>query len=262
MSGDHEQEYDDELVYLLEAVWGEGYLSPGGPDEIERIVEGVDFSGKRVLDLGCGTGGISLFLAEKFAPAEVVGLDVDKSLTDRADVAAKEKGLAERTSFVFAEPGPLPFEEGEFDVVFSKDAMIHIADKEPLMAEVFRVLKPGGLIAACDWMSGSDGPHSDELKHYVELEDLGFGMASAARYEKALAAAGFEEISTTDRNAWYRDMVAQECEALAGPLYDDLVEKTSKEFVDHELDVWNALKVVVDSGELRPTHMRARKPLA
>lgn len=260
MSGDHEQEYDDELVYLLEAVWGEGYLSPGGPDEIKRIVDGVDFAGKRVLDLGCGTGGISLFLAETYSPAKVVGLDVDRSLTDRAEAAAKERGLAAQTSFVFAEPGPLPFADGAFDIVFSKDAMIHIADKEPLMAEVFRVLRPGGLIAACDWMSGTDGPHSDDLKYYVELEDLGFGMASAGRYERALAAAGFQDIVMTDRNAWYKEMVTKECEALAGPLYDDLVAKTSKEFVDHEIDVWNALKVVVDSGELRPTHMRARKP--
>ncbi len=262
MSDDHEQEYDDALVYLLEAVWGEGYLSPGGPDEIKRIVEGVDFSGKRVLDLGCGTGGISLFLAETFSSDEIVGFDVDKSLTDRAEADAKERGLAGRTAFVFAQPGPLPFGDGSFDIVFSKDAMIHIADKEPLMAEIFRVLKPGGLIAACDWMSGTDGPHSDELKHYVELEDLGFGMASAGRYEQALSAAGFTDTRMTDRNAWYKGIVAQECQALAGPLYDDLVVKTSKEFVDHEIDVWNALKVVVDSGELRPTHMRARKPEA
>ncbi|MEM7427664.1 MAG: methyltransferase domain-containing protein [Pseudomonadota bacterium] len=258
MSVEHEQEYDDALVHLLEAVWGEGYLSPGGPDEILLIVDGVRFDGRKVLDLGCGTGGISLFLAETYKPAHMVGLDVDEGLVDRAASAAEERGLAGVAEFVFAEPGPLPFADASFDIVFSKDAMIHIPDKEALMAEVARVLAPNGTFAACDWMAGSDGPFSDELKHYVELEDLGFGMASAARYERAMTLAGLEDIRMTDRNTWYRERVARECEALSGSLYEGLVDKIGKEFVDHEIDVWNALKVVVDSGELRPTHMRAR----
>ncbi len=260
MSADHEQEYDDAMVVLLEAVWGEGYLSPGGPDEISHIVDGVDFGGKKLLDIGCGTGGISLFLAEKYAPAEVVGLDVDQGLIDRATAAAAERGLSGGATFVCTEPGPLPFEEASFDIVFSKDAMIHIADKETLMADVFRVLRPGGLVAACDWMSGTDGPFSKEMKDYIALEDLGFGMASSARYESAMAAAGFENIRMTDRNNWYQGMVTSELEALSGPLYASLVESVGKEFVDHSIDVWDALKVVVDSGELRPTHMRATKP--
>ena len=51
---DHAPEYDDRAIRFLEALWGEGFLSPGGPDEVRRIVEDIDFSGKRVLDIGCG----------------------------------------------------------------------------------------------------------------------------------------------------------------------------------------------------------------
>ena len=51
-----------------------------------------------------------------------------------------------------APPGPLPFADASFDIVFSKDALLHVPDKDALFAEIFRVLKPGGVFAASDWM--------------------------------------------------------------------------------------------------------------
>ncbi len=260
MTSEQSQEYDDAMVSLLEQVWGDGFLSPGGPDEIRMIVDSIELSGKTVLDIGCGTGGIGQFLAESFDPEQIVGVDVDPGLIERASSRAEQTKLGERLRFQCVVPGPLPFEDGSFDVVFSKDAMIHIGDKEALFEDIFRVLAPGGVIAACDWMSSTDGPFSAELKNYIELEDLGFGMASPARYRKAMAEAGFHDIQMTDRNAWYKPLVSKECEALSGPLYERLVETVGQEFVDHSIDVWRALKVVVDRGELRPNHMRARKP--
>ena len=259
---DQGQEYDDAMVAVLEQVWGEGYLSPGGPDEIRGIVDGVDLSRKTVLDIGCGTGGIGQFLAETYSLGKLVGVDVESGVIDKATDRAQQAGLDKQLTFICVEPGPLPFEEGAFDVVFSKDAMIHIAEKEALFTEVFRVLAPGGVVAACDWMSSTDGPFSEELKRYIELEDLGFGMASPARYRDAMASAGFKDIVMTDRNAWYKEVVARECEALEGPFYEKLAATVGRDYIDHSIDVWRALKLVVDRGELRPTHMRARKPAA
>jgi phosphoethanolamine N-methyltransferase len=253
------QEYDDALVALLELVWGEGYMSPGGPEEIRLIVEGVELGGKDVLDLGCGTGGITRFLAESYRPAGIVGIDVDRGLIERATQRAADAGLTNVT-FRTVTPGPLPFADGSFDVVFSKDAMVHIENKEALFADIFRVLRPGGRLAASDWMSGTDGPFSAAMAYYLQTEGLGFGMASPTRYRTALAAAGFRDIRLADRNAWYAPLAHREHDALAGPLYDKLVARVGKAFVDHEIEVWRAMTVVVDSGELRPGHLRARKP--
>lgn len=262
MSSEQGQEYDDAMVALLEQVWGDGFLSPGGPDEIKRIVKGVDFSNTKVLDIGCGTGGIGQFLTETFNPARLVGIDIDPGLVEHANSRASKAGLDGQLMFKCVEPGPLPFANDSFDVVFSKDAMIHIADKETLFKDIFRVLAPGGVVAACDWMSSNDGPFSPELKRYIELEDLGFGMGSPARYSNAMAEAGFADIRMTDRNTWYKGIVTKELDALSGPLYANLIERLGQDFVDHSIRVWQALKIVVDRGELRPTHMRAHKPTA
>ena len=259
MKSEQTQEYDDALVALLELVWGEGYMSPGGPDEIRAIVEGVDLAGKAVLDLGCGTGGITQFLAESYRPASIVGIDVDPGLIARATKRAADAGLGGSVTFRTVTPGPLPFANGSFDVVFSKDAMVHIENKEALFAEIFRTLRPGGRVAASDWMSATDGPFSAAMAYYLQTEGLGFGMASPTRYRTAMAEAGFRDIQMIDRNAWYRPVAHGEHDALAGPLYDKLVARVGKAFVDHEIEVWRAMTVVVDSGELRPGHLRARK---
>lgn len=260
MSSGKTQEYDDALVTLLEAVWGEGYLSPGGPEEIRRIVDGVDFVGAAALDIGCGAGGITRFLAETCGPETIVGVDIDRGLIERARKRAAASSASERIAFRTVEPGPLPFGDAVFDVIFSKDAMVHIADKEALFADIFRLLRPGGTLAASDWMSAAYPPFSAEMTYYLEQEGLGFGMAPPARYRSAMAEAGFRDIRMTDRNDWYRPLAHREHEALRGPLYERLAASVGKDFADHEIEVWRALTVVVDSGELRPVHLRARKP--
>ncbi|MDH3535045.1 MAG: SAM-dependent methyltransferase, partial [Gammaproteobacteria bacterium] len=59
------QEYDEDLIALLEALWGEGFMSPGGTDEVDRYLEGISLEGLSVLDIGCGLGGVDIHLIRK-----------------------------------------------------------------------------------------------------------------------------------------------------------------------------------------------------
>ncbi len=259
MTKDHTQEYDDSLQALLEAVWGEGYLSPGGPDEVTKVVKGVELTDKTILDIGCGTGGIDVFLAKEYKPKKIVGVDVDQGLINRCLESADEHGLSHILEYQNIEPGPLPFEGESFDIVFSKDAIIHIEDKRAIFAEIYRVLKQNGVFCASDWLRNNDEPMSEALRYYVEAEDLGFGMASPQRYYSAMETAGFSDITITNRNEWYRELAKQEHQALSGELYARLSKQISKEFLNHEIEVWRAMIVVLDSGELCPSHLHAHK---
>ncbi len=98
------------------------------------------------------------------------------------------------------------------------------------------------------------------MQAYVSAEGLDFGLASADVYRAALEAAGFEDIRVIDRNAWYRQEARRELNNLTGALHADLASTVGKQFLDRQVDVWEKMIVVLDQGELRPTHLRARKP--
>lgn len=260
MSFEQTQAYDAKLVTLLEALWGKGYLSPGGDEETALVLDGLDLAGKSVLDIGCGTGGCALLIADRLGAGRVVGVDVETGVVAAATAEAARRGLAGRLRFETIATGPLPFEDVSFDVVFSKDSIVHIEDKHALAAEIARVLKPGGVFAASDWMAGADGPMSADMLRYNELEGLGFGLASPDRYFAAFRAAGFERISYRDRTAWYADLTRKEIAALQGPLHSSLAAKVGQDFLDHEIEVWEALAKVLATAELGPGHWRAVKP--
>jgi ubiquinone/menaquinone biosynthesis C-methylase UbiE len=252
--------YDDRHIALLEALWGEGYLSPGGPEEVARVIEGLPVRGARVLDIGSGSGAITVSLVRDHGAAHATGIDVEGPVCAAAERRVAAAGLTGRVTIREVIPGPLPFEADSFDVVFSKDSIIHIPDKEALAADAFRVLKPGGWFAGSDWLMSHDGPPSPEMADYIAQEDLDFAMASPARYARALEDAGFERIELVNRNRWYLEVARDELARLSGPERADWEAAHGKDLVDYNIDTWTKMITVLESGEHCPHHLRARKP--
>jgi phosphoethanolamine N-methyltransferase len=258
--GTGEELYGAKLIRILEAIWGEGFLSPGGEAEVARLVAGVDFAGRSVLDIGCGAGGIDLALVANHGAGFVTGMDVEDGVLAHARALVARRGLSDRIGLVKVAPGPLPFPAGTFDIVFSKDSIVHIPDKHALMREVWRVLKPGGWFVASDWLIGHDGTPSPEMAAYIAAEGLDFGMASPSRYRDAMAAAGFEAIETRARGEWYAGVAEEELARLRGPLGRTVAGELGEEFVAHNIEIWERMVPVLKAGEHCPTHLKARKP--
>jgi len=254
--------YGDKLIRILQAVWGEGFLSPGGEAEVARLVAGHDLTGKTILDIGCGAGGIDVALVANHGAAYVTGIDVEDGVLSHARALVKRRGLSDRIGVAKVAPGPFPFPAESFDIVFSKDSIVHIPDKRALMAEVYRVLRPGGWFIASDWLIGHDGTPSPEMAAYIAAEGLDFGMASPSRYASALREAGFDQVSTTSRNAWYAEVAQAELQRLQGPLGDQMADELGRDFVDHNIEIWGRMVPVLRSGEHCPTHLHGRKPVA
>jgi SAM-dependent methyltransferase len=251
-------EYDDRMLTMLQLVWGDGFLSPGGPQAVRDIVAGIGLDGMKILDIGCGLGGLDQVLAG-LGECLITGIDVAAPLVARARSRIQAAGDDRRIEFRHYEPGPLPFADGSFDLVFGKDSWLHVEDKDSFFGEIFRVLKPGGHLAAGDWMK-APGSYSPDMLYFFKMEGLTYFLIPLADYTQKLHQAGFSEIRSLDITERYRAEAHGEHERLKGPLFDAMTRQLGPDARDHFIEDWRSLTVVLDKGELRPARFWARKP--
>ena len=116
--------------------------------------------GFRILDFGCGPGTISTGLAKAVAPGELHGIDMEESQIELARSVAKASGQ-DNAIFHVGDVTDLPFEDGFFDVAHCHNVLMHVPDTSAVLAEVKRVLKPGGIIGCREMISASSFTHPD-----------------------------------------------------------------------------------------------------
>jgi SAM-dependent methyltransferase len=253
-------EYDEAMQALLQIIWGDGFLSPGGADEVAQLLQGSELRGCTVLDVGCGLGAIDELLIKRYEARVVTGIDLDPVLLDGMRKRVQDAHLTDRIHAVQVAGGPLPFAAASFDVVFSKDSLVQIPDKSAIFAEVLRVLRPGGRFIASDWLRGGGGTYSAQMLEFFRLEGIAYNMATLAESAEALRAAGFDQIEIRDRHEWYLNLAQRELAAMQGVLRATIVERIGSHRAQHFIDNWRQLVVVLKRGELRPGHFKAIKP--
>lgn len=91
-------QYAKDFTDALQFMWGDGFLSPGGPEEVGEMVDGIDLVGRRVLDIGSGLGGVDALLATTHGAAEVIGIDVEEQPAESARALISARGLTDRVN--------------------------------------------------------------------------------------------------------------------------------------------------------------------
>lgn len=131
--------------------------------------------GMSLLDCGCGPGSITLGLARAVLPGQAVGIDLELSMIERAKALASENQVS-NVEFRVADVYDLPFDEGQFDVVFSSSVLEHLAEPIRALRAMRRVLKPGGLTAIIrtDWANPFIVPENESMSRFLELFEGGF----------------------------------------------------------------------------------------
>jgi arsenite methyltransferase len=174
--------------YLLLGAAGMLFYSKVGKLALrERLLDKIPWRGdETVLDVGCGRGLLTVGAASRLSSGSVVGVDVWNRAAisgNRADSVlenAAVEGVRARVEVKHADARELPFEDGAFDVVVSNfvvHEMKNRADREQMMREMSRVLKPGGRLALVDFIF-TDQCVEDLRKFGVESERARDGFVS------------------------------------------------------------------------------------
>lgn len=150
------------LGYYTEEERHKGYKKKGfiqaKYDFVEEMLKwsGAENPGK-ILDVGCGIGGTSRYLANKFPQAQVQGITLSPSQVKRGTELAAERGLS-NVNFKVMDALNMEIPDNTYDLVWACESGEHMPDKKAYVDEMVRVLKPGGTIVIATWCQRDETP--------------------------------------------------------------------------------------------------------
>ena len=209
----------DNSSQLWETIWGEhmhhGYYGKNGNYKINRRQAQINLIEKlliyaqvndadNILDAGCGIGGSTLYLSQKFN-SNVTGITLSPVQVSRAKQRAQEANLSNKAQFHLANALEMPFDDNRFDLVWSLESGEHMPDKQKFLQECHRVLKPGGKLIMATWCHRSTsslaGELTDDEKRHLEKIYQVYCLPyviSIPEYEQLIHSCGFKDIKADD----------------------------------------------------------------
>ncbi|TMW60908.1 hypothetical protein Poli38472_000950 [Pythium oligandrum] len=239
-----EQQYSNKSITRYEKIFGQGYVSTGGQSTTTEFVEKLNLQpGERVLDVGCGIGGGDFYMARQFG-VSVVGIDLSTNMVHRALETSMTLPDID-AEFLICDATKQEFPDESFDVVYSRDTILHIEDKHALFAKFFRWLKPGGRVLISDYCRGEqDG--TAHFKAYVASR--GYHLLSPSQYGGVLEKVGFTEVVAEDRTEHFVEVLKEELERTLINK-DEFIQETSEEDFDAIVSGWKSKLVRCAEGD-------------
>jgi tocopherol O-methyltransferase len=214
------RDFYDASSGLWEQIWGEhmhhGYYAAGETawkdrrqaqiDLVDRLLAWAlppDFTPTSILDVGCGIGGSTLYLADRYNLSQVTGITLSPVQAERATARAIELGLQARSQFLVADAMAMPFPDHSFDLVWSLESGEHMPDKAKFLQECDRVLKTGGRFIFATWCHRDTSERAlskDELQHLQRIYNVYClpYVISLPEYEAIARRTSFRQIQTAD----------------------------------------------------------------
>jgi len=228
-------------------------------EESNEIPKMLNLSGDSfVLEIGCGSGGYALFLAET-AGCRIVGVDINAPGVHNANQLALARGLASQVRFEQCDASKsLHFDDNIFNAVFSNDVLCHLPGRPAVLGEIFRVLKPAGRVLFSDALVIGGLISHEEI---ATRSSIGFYVYSPpGENERIMGQVGFREIRATDttENAAH---VAKRWHDAREKRKADLIAAEGEASFDGLQRFLSCVHAMCGEGRLRRYLYSATKPL-
>ncbi|WP_026079914.1 methyltransferase domain-containing protein [Spirulina subsalsa] len=227
------RQFYDQSSGLWEQVWGEhmhhGYYGRSGTYKVNRRQAQIDLieellywgqvqSPQRILDVGCGIGGSTLYLAQKYN-TEALGITLSPIQAARAKERASEVKLDQTVSFQVANALEMPFPDDSFDLVWSLESGEHMPDKAEFFRQCYRVLKPGGLFLCATWCHRPTHSLAGELTVGEQQHLDGIYRVYCLPY--VLSLPDYEAIA---QNCGFREIHSDDWSTAVAPFWDIVID--------------------------------------
>ena len=209
---DNNGQYSKTSILRYEMIFGPGYVSTGGAattDDLCRRLGGALKPGARVLDVGSGIGGAAFHLARTYG-ARVVGIDLAEEMIAIAIERAAAEGIGDQAVSILGDVLTTDFPE-KFDIIWSRDALMHVPDKARLFSCLHGLLAPGGSLVITDYARGKT-PASPAFEEYIK--NTGYHVVEPPQYGRLLEAAGFHDVKVDDATDRFIEILKSEADRL------------------------------------------------
>ena len=252
--------YDGLQAQLYELFMGQ-QIHLGG---LRSSTELADLAGIRSSDTGaelcCGSGASMRALVRLYDVASMVGVEVAIAPVERGREKVAAEGLSERIRFVVGDATATGLPSAEADFVWSEDAWCYVLDKEALVAEAVRLVRPGGTIAFTDWVEGPAGLTDEEASHVMQVMTFP-GLQTIDGYKDLLAGQGCD-IHVAEDSGRFGPCFDLYADVLAEQFSFDALELLgwSREIFDTVIEQLRGFGRLGNEAKLAQARFVARKP--
>jgi ubiquinone/menaquinone biosynthesis C-methylase UbiE len=235
---------------LLQQIWGQGFLMPGGTDQIMTLVKpfGVN-PAMSLLDLSAGLGGASRHVSATF-DVYITAMERSAEIARRGHAMSVDAGLGRKVAVSAYDPESVELRPHAFDAVYAQFLTTGVTDKERLLREVMRCLKPRGQFSFLDFAlreAEADDPRVEKLRRIERYPVLPWRVS---QFIDALTAASFDCRIAEDHTEIYRARVMEGLTHIMQMAEAHNLPKSHLLALLEEAELWGQRMAVIDSGAL------------
>ena len=190
---------------------------------------------------------------------QVTGIDIEPSVLARAGELVTAAGQDQRVKLKLIEPGPLPFPDQSFDIVYANSVSCHIAELGRLFSEIRRVLAAGGLFLGSEWFVGPAREAFRQWDDLLRARGLNFYFVQSDDFSAAIVTSGLEPVVFRDRTEVVTRLAEEALIRVTGELREPLLDSLGTDGYQDFL-AWSRSRTVALTGNgMLHCHFRARK---
>ena len=182
---------------LWELIMGEQIHIGGFASSMDLAEKAGIGAGMKGIDLCCCSGAGMRFLVRFCDVASMQGVDATGAVIERCHQRCQEAGIGGRLECVLADVCDSGLPDGEADFIWGEDAWCYVVDKDKLIAEAARLVRPGGTIAFTDWVEGPAGLSDVEAERFLRFMKFP-NIQDIQGYRDLLEANGCEIVMAQD----------------------------------------------------------------
>lgn len=231
-------------------LFGEGCLFPGAEQIIAHQIEPLTIEkSMSILDIAAGIGTATRVLARRTG-ATVDGLEADPTQVEQAYRISEKAGLGKQAIVIEGALGHCDIAPGTQDIIFGREALLGVADKETMFQDIWSLLKPGGEILLLDYITKDEAAAKKDAREWAKFEKMAPRLATVPQITRGLAANFLELQLSEDISEVFSSQILHGLATAARNLKEDAVPEDQRPWIMWEAELWARRAAMLQAGNI------------